>query len=136
MTIKREKAVDEQFCSSCGELIKYAAEFCVHCGVRQNPVGTYGGSSPSYYGITPPAYQQAGQIQPYVNGRDKWIAVILTFFLGGIGVHKFYLGKPVQGIFCLLFFWTFIPSIIAIVEFLIYLFTPEDQFRARYRYRS
>jgi len=29
------KAYDEVFCSSCGEVIKAAAEFCPKCGVRQ-----------------------------------------------------------------------------------------------------
>ena len=31
---KAEKAEDEMFCSSCGEVIKKAAEVCPRCGVR------------------------------------------------------------------------------------------------------
>ena len=52
------------------------------------------------------------------NGRKKsaLVALVLTIFLGGLGIHKFYLGNTVLGILYLVFCWTFIPSIIAIVE--------------------
>jgi hypothetical protein len=33
----REKAADEKFCSSCGEIIKQAAEICPKCGCRVAP---------------------------------------------------------------------------------------------------
>lgn len=42
--------------------------------------------------------------------------MLLTFFLGGIGAHKFYFGENKTGLIYLLFCWTFIPSIIAIFE--------------------
>ncbi|PBC74029.1 TM2 domain-containing protein [Fibrobacter intestinalis] len=44
---------------------------------------------------------------------------LFAFFLGGIGVHKFYAGKVGQGIVYLLFCWTLIPCIIALVECII-----------------
>ena len=50
---------------------------------------------------------------------NKVVYCILTFFLGGIGVHKFYAGKIGTGILFFLFCWTFIPSIIAFIEFII-----------------
>ena len=52
------------------------------------------------------------------NGRKKsaTVALVLTIFLGGLGIHKFYLGKTVLGILYLVFCWTGIPSIIALVE--------------------
>ena len=42
--------------------------------------------------------------------KSKAIAIILALFLGGIGIHKFYLGQAGQGILYLLFCWTFIPE--------------------------
>jgi len=36
----REKAADEKFCSSCGEIIKQAAEICPKCGCRVTPAPT------------------------------------------------------------------------------------------------
>lgn len=129
-----EKAVDERYCSSCGELKKSDTEFCVHCGVRIRSSASSGAQVQPAARRSPERQESKRPIRRSVNGRDKWVAVIITFLLGGLGIHKFYLGKPVQGIFYLLFFWTLIPSLIALVEFFIYLFTPEDVFRARYPY--
>lgn len=42
--------------------------------------------------------------------------MLLTFFLGGIGAHKFYFGDKKKGMMYLGFCWTFIPSIIALFE--------------------
>ncbi len=50
--------------------------------------------------------------------RNKATAILLTLFLGGVGGHKFYLGQTGMGILYLLFFWTFIPAIIAFFEFI------------------
>tara|TARA_Y100001968_G_scaffold325894_1_gene367934 strand:- start:127 stop:843 length:717 start_codon:yes stop_codon:yes gene_type:complete len=43
---------------------------------------------------------------------------ILAVFLGGIGAHKFYLEHIGLGILYAVFFWTFIPAIIALIEIL------------------
>ena len=51
----------------------------------------------------------------YVN---KVLYLILTFFFGSIGIHKFYAGKVKQGILRILFCWTFIPTILSIAEFI------------------
>jgi len=48
--------------------------------------------------------------------RSAVVALLLAIFLGGIGGHKFYLGNFVLGILYLVFCWTGIPSIVALVE--------------------
>jgi TM2 domain-containing membrane protein YozV len=52
------------------------------------------------------------------NARKKSavVALLLAIFLGGIGGHKFYLGNLVLGVLYLVFCWTGIPSIVALVE--------------------
>ncbi len=64
--------------------------------------------------------------------RDKNIAALLAFFLGGFGVHKFYLGQNGMGIIYLLMCWTFIPSLIAFFEFIGLLVMNTDDFNARF----
>ena len=56
-----------------------------------------------------------------VSGKvvNKLVYCILAFFLGGIGVHKFYAGKTGAGIACLLFCWTGIPALIALIDFIV-----------------
>lgn len=65
----------------------------------------------------------------YVTSKksvNKVLYCILALFLGGFGIHKFYGGKVGTGILFLLFCWTFIPEIIAFIEFLVALFKPTD----------
>ena len=59
---------------------------------------------------------------------NKLAYVLLAFFLGGFGGHKFYSGKIGTGILYLIFSWTFIPSMIAFVEFIIALTKPSDEY--------
>ena len=37
--------------------------------------------------------------------KNKYIAAFLAFFFGYLGVHKFYLGRPMQGALYIFFFW-------------------------------
>ncbi len=102
LAVRRPKGLDEEYCVDCGGLIKSRAEICPHCGIRK-------------------------------KGRMSKVAlVLLTFFFGGFGAHKFYLGKNWQGVLYLLFCWTGIPGLIAFVEFFIYAFTDERTLQARY----
>jgi TM2 domain-containing membrane protein YozV len=47
--------------------------------------------------------------------KDQRTGALLAFFLGGLGIHRFYL-NDLWGIAYLVFCWTFIPAIIALVE--------------------
>lgn len=64
--------------------------------------------------------------------KDKTVAVVLAFFVGGFGGHKFYLGNNVAGVLYLLFSWTLIPSVIAFFDFLGLLLMSEQAFQAQY----
>jgi TM2 domain-containing membrane protein YozV len=50
---------------------------------------------------------------------NKLAYVLIALLFGGIGIHKFYSGKVGLGIVYLLFCWTFIPAIIALIEAII-----------------
>jgi len=104
-TNTRTKAFDEKFCESCGEIIKQRAVICPKCGVPQ-------------HAPEPP--------------KSKIAAGVLAILLGGIGVHKFYLGKIGMGILYVLFCWTGIPSIIALIEGIIYLTSSDEKWAQRF----
>jgi TM2 domain-containing membrane protein YozV len=48
--------------------------------------------------------------------KDVSVAILLALLGGGFGLHQFYLRRNGLGILYLLFFWTVIPHIIAILE--------------------
>lgn len=58
---------------------------------------------------------------------NKIIYILLAVFLGSFGVHKFYAGKNLQGFLHLIFFWTGIPHILAIISAVLTLFRPADE---------
>ncbi|MDZ8030283.1 MULTISPECIES: NINE protein [unclassified Nostoc] len=64
--------------------------------------------------------------------KTKSTAIILCFFGGWLGIHKFYLGENVAGILYLLFFWTCIPSLIAFVEFFVLVLMSDTEFNTKY----
>ena len=66
------------------------------------------------------------------GGKSKVAAGLFGILLGGLGIHKFYLGRVGMGILYLLFCWTFIPAVIGLVEGIIYLTLSDAEFAHRY----
>lgn len=64
--------------------------------------------------------------------KSKVVAAILAFFLGGFGIHKFYLNQSGMGLLYLLFCWTGIPMFIAFLEGIVYLVTDDQKFQRKY----
>jgi len=64
--------------------------------------------------------------------KDKNLAAILAFFLGGLGVHRFYLGQTLLGILYLVFCWTFIPLFLSIIDFFVFIFMSQNKFNLKY----
>ena len=60
------------------------------------------------------------------------MAALLALFLGGLGIHKFYLGKGGMGVLYLVFFWTIIPAIVGFIEGILLLLMSDEQFAAKY----
>jgi TM2 domain-containing membrane protein YozV len=110
-----------KFCHACGETIDARAEICPKCGVRQPHI----------------AGMPGGGIQVNANavtrtGKTKLVAALLAIFLGGLGVHKFYLGQMGMGLLYLVFCWTFIPAIVGFIEGILWLVQSDEQWLAKY----
>ena len=74
---------DEEYCPNCGAQIDDKAVVCVHCGVAQPSLN--------------PQPSAASEL------NAKWLTVLLLcIFLGGLGIHRFYVGKTGSGIVQLL----------------------------------
>ena len=103
--VEKTKSVSTFPCSRCGNGVLSSDKFCPVCG-------------------------SLCQIHK-LTGKKNSVAIILAFLLGGAGAHKFYMGHIGLGIFYLLFFWTFIPAIVACVEAIIYMFDSDESFEKR-----
>lgn len=106
------KLGSSKYCSGCAAQLHVSAPVCPKCGSPQG-------------GIT--------QRSPTSGApKERVIAGLLALFVGGFGIHKFYLGRNGTGILYLVFFWTFIPAIIAFFEALGFFFMTDENFHAKY----
>jgi TM2 domain-containing membrane protein YozV len=58
----------------------------------------------------------AFQGEYFARRKDSAVGVLLAVFLGSFGAHRFYLGENGIAIIYILFCWTLIPHLIALVE--------------------
>ncbi len=103
------------YCKVCGSYVNDTDQYCPRCGAKLEGV----------------VVVERQVESPIRKRKNNVVAGILALLFGGIGIHKFYLGKVGIGILYLLFCWTAIPSIIAFIEGIIYL-VDEDGFNQKY----
>lgn len=106
MSSELDNNFDGVFCRGCGKKIHSSAVTCPGCGAPQKQV--------------------------YSGSKSKTSAILLSLFLGGLGAHKFYLGESGKGILYILFCWTFIPSILALISLIRFICMSDDDFNAKY----
>ena len=88
-----------KFCKHCGQTIPNEAVICTHCGcqveeMRSNAAANQpiiinnnnNNNNNNFVGV------------PMGRQKNKWVAVLLCLFAGGIGAHRFYEGKIGTGI--------------------------------------
>lgn len=103
------------YCRNCGKEIPDDSNVCPYCGISQNVEGVH-----------------------YINDKSKVAAGLLAILLGGLGIHKFYLGYKKEGIITLLIsiltvgIGAGVMGIIGLVEGVIYLTMDDDRFYRTY----
>lgn len=118
-----------KFCPNCGADTNPAAIVCVKCGAS-----TKGGAA-----------RGSGGADGSGGSKNKIAAGLLAIFLGGLGIHKFYLGFTLPGLVFLLTntfgliltIWmlcipNFALGIIALIEGIIYLTKSDEEFERLY----
>lgn len=123
------------YCPQCGAPAGAGATKCEYCGAAIQQ------AAPQYQ-AQPQQPQQVVYVQSAANdGRANWpvknkiVAAILALLLGGLGIHKFYLGQSGKGILYLIFCWTYIPSILAFIEGIMMLCSNDENFQIKYKCR-
>lgn len=121
-------------CPQCGAPLDPGVSECRFCGEKF--------SAPQAEVPQQVVFQQAPPQPVYVSAinpawpkKNKEAAGILAIFLGGLGIHKFYLGKVGMGILYLLFCWTGIPELAGFIEGIIYLCSDDESFQLKHHVR-
>jgi RNA polymerase subunit RPABC4/transcription elongation factor Spt4 len=80
------------FCRSCGKEVKQDAQICISCGVRPLSGKSF---CPDCAAETRPdavICVKCGSKLTAEGERDWLVALLLSAFLGGLGIDRFYLG--------------------------------------------
>lgn len=115
-----------KFCKYCGEKIPEDAVICTKCGrqveeLKQNQPNV----------VINNTNTNTNTVRNTTTGlggkpKNKWVALLLCFFLGVLGTHKFYEGKIGMGILYLFTFGLF--GIGVIIDFISLLFKPNPYY--------
>lgn len=134
---------DGVHCVACGEVISADADVCPHCGVGQHKLPQAAGpgrAAGEKYCFDCGAVISAdadlcpkcGARQGSGGGTEREVAAILAILLGTIGAHRFYLGDTKLGVLYLCLFWTGLPTILGVIEGVIYLIEDDAEFQRKH----
>jgi len=80
-----------------------------------------------------------GAVRPPSNDRNKYVAALLAFFLGTLGIHRFYLGRNGTGVLMIVISATiiglFVTGLWAFIDAIRYLIMSDAEFEHRYARR-
>ena len=124
-------------CPQCGAPAQEGATKCEYCGAA------IAQSTQPVQQAQPVQPQQTVYVQQTATNperanwpiKNKIVAAILALILGGLGIHKFYLGQTGKGILYLVFCWTYVPAILAFIEGIIILCSNDENFQIKYKCR-
>lgn len=101
-----EKGTGRSFCANCGAELNANAAVCMTCGVSAD------------FGSENKSSMLNGKKDWCPADKDKTVAILLAFFLGGLGIHNFYLGETKKGVFKILMNLVLLGGIFALIDFI------------------
>ena len=123
--------MSSRYCTKCGAINDDSAQYCSNCQTPLSPVSS---------GYQPMQSVNPGAMTDWkaMGGDKKMVAGILAILLGSLGIHKFILGYTTEGVIMLLVsvlscgVLAVIPSVIGIVEGIMYLTKSDEEFVRTY----
>ncbi len=116
-----------KFCKHCGQVIPQDAVMCTHCGRQVEELkGAQAAGQPIIINNNNNNNNNNVVGVPMGRQKNKWVAVLLCFFLGYLGVHRFYEGKIGTGILWLCTAGLF--GIGTLIDFIILLCKPNPYY--------
>lgn len=119
-----------KFCSHCGGRINEKAVVCPLCGCQVEQMAP--AATPNIVinnannNVNTNTQTQTVSAAQMKKPRNKWVALLLCFFLGWLGAHKFYEGKIGMGVIYLFTGGLFFIGVF--VDFLTLLFKPNPYY--------
>ncbi|HYW16456.1 MAG TPA: TM2 domain-containing protein [Allosphingosinicella sp.] len=87
-------------------------------------------------GTSPPPAAARPALGPLDDDRNKYIAALIAFFIGWLGIHRFYLGRTGSGIAMVILSCTLVGLLVtlpwAFVDMIRYLIMSDREFAERY----
>lgn len=114
-----------KFCKHCGAKIPTDAVLCTACG-RQVEELKNDSTNPSIVINNANNNVNTNIVGGTGRQKNKWVALLLCFFLGYLGAHKFYEGKAGLGVLYLLTVGLF--GIGVFIDFIVLLFKPNPYY--------
>lgn len=117
---------ETKFCKFCGAKIPMDAVLCTSCGRQVEELKSSSSAQPNI--VINNSNNNTNMNAGMMGGKmkNKWIALLLCFFLGGLGAHRFYEGKIGTGILWLC--TVGLCGIGVLIDFFILLFKPNPYY--------
>lgn len=118
-----------KFCKHCGAKIPEAAVVCTQCGCQVEEMKHSEQPNIVINNANTNTNTNTNAMNPAMFGvreKNKWVALLLCFFLGWLGVHKFYEGKVGMGILYLFTLGLF--GLGVFIDFIVLLFKPNPYY--------
>ncbi len=87
-----------KFCKHCGAKIPVDAVLCTACGRQVEELKSATAAQPNIVINNTNTNSNVNNNVGMGKQKNKWVALLLCFFLGFLGAHKFYEGKVGMGI--------------------------------------